>query len=86
MNAPVPRAALETVAERIRYLQAEARSLAGEHVGDLCVALDRVEKLAGEIATGGDAYPPGVRDIAQRLVEDMVAKAQNIRALMERQP
>lgn len=86
MNAPVTRTALETVAQRIARLQAEARSLAAEHVGDLCVALDHVEKLAAEIADGGDAYPPGVRDIAMRLAEESHVKAQTITALMERKP
>ncbi|MDP3175558.1 hypothetical protein [Phenylobacterium sp.] len=77
-----PRA--ETLSERIRRLQAEARNLAREHIMALQAALVAVERLSGEIAEGGEAYPPGVRDIARRLIEDCEARVQTLEAITKR--
>ena len=74
----------ETVAERVRRLQAEARQLAKDHVRALGVQLMAVEELAAEIAEGGDAYPPGIRDLARRLVEDCEQRAQTLEAISAR--
>lgn len=81
--APVaPKA--ETVAQRVRRLQNEARQLAKDHVKALSAAMVAVETLAAEIADGGDAYPPGVRDLARRLVEDCEARVQTLEAIVAR--
>lgn len=77
-------AKVETLSERIRRLQAEAKDLAREHIQALEAALDEVERLASEIANGGEAYPPGVRDIAMRLAEESHLKAQSLEALASR--
>ena len=50
----------------------------------LQTALVTVERLAGEIAEGGEAYPPGVRDIARRLIEDCEARVQTLEAITKR--
>ena len=73
-----------TLSARIRALQEEARGLAREHITALETALAEVERLAGEIAVGGDAYPAGVRDIARRLVEDCELKVATIEAISGR--
>jgi enoyl-CoA hydratase/carnithine racemase len=73
-----------TLSERIKALQAEARGLAREHVGALQAILSEVERLAKEIAEGGEAYPAGVRDLARRLAEDTANKAQTIEAISGR--
>jgi hypothetical protein len=75
---------MESISERVRRLQAEARDLAREHIQALEAALDEVEKIAGEIAAGGEAYPAGVRDIAMRLAEESHLKAQSLEALTAR--
>lgn len=80
--APAPRA--ESVAERVRRLQAEAKQLAKDHIRSLSAQLVAVEELAAEIAEGGEAYPPGVRDLARRLVEDMDARVQTLEAIVAR--
>lgn len=72
------------VAERVRRLQSEARGLVGEHVRALEAALNEVERLSAEIATGGELYPPGVREIARRLTEEAEVKAQALGAIMAR--
>ena len=74
------------IGQRIARLQAEARGLAAEHVGALTQTLSDAATLSDEIASGGDAYPAGVRDIARRLAEELVTKAQTLAALMERKP
>ncbi|MBS0361996.1 MAG: hypothetical protein JSR98_11490 [Proteobacteria bacterium] len=74
----------ETVAERVRRLQAEARTLAKDHVQALTRAIADVERMAAEIAEGGDAYPPGVRDLARRFVDDCEARVQTLEAITSR--
>jgi hypothetical protein len=74
----------ETVAERVRRLQAEAKQLAKDHVRAFTAAMTEVEHMAAEIAEGGDAYPPGVRDLARRFVEDCEARVQTLEAIASR--
>ena len=50
----------------------------------LQAALISVESMAADIAEGGDAYPPGVRDIARRLSEDCEARVQTLEAITKR--
>jgi hypothetical protein len=73
-----------TLADRVQRLQVEAKGLAREHVAALRDALADVERLAAEIAAGGEAYPAGVRDIARRLAEDSAARARTIATLAGR--
>lgn len=74
----------ETVAQRVQRLQAEAKALARDHVKALAAAMVSLEQLAAEIADGGDAYPPGVRDLARRLVEDLDSRVQTLEAINAR--
>lgn len=74
----------ETTAQRVRRLQSEARILAREQIDTLSRQIEEVIATAGEIAKGGDAYPVGVREQAERLVPDLEAKVQGIRAIMDR--
>jgi len=74
----------ETVAQRVQRLQAEARQLAKDHVKALTAAMISAEQIAAEIAEGGDAYAPGIRDIARRLVEDLEARVQTLDAISAR--
>ena len=74
----------ETVAERVRRLQAEAKQLARDHVHALTAAIMGAEQIAAEIADGGDAYPAGIRDLARRFVEDADARVQTLEALAAR--
>ncbi len=79
-RAPRP----ETVAQRVQRLQAEARQLAKDHVKALAMAMVSLEALAAEIAEGGDAYPPGIRDVARRLAEDLDSRVQTVDAISAR--
>jgi hypothetical protein len=77
-------AKVETLGERVRRLQAEARQMARDHVRALSEALMGVERMAAEIAEGGDAYPPGVRDLARRITEDCETRVQTLEAIAAR--
>jgi hypothetical protein len=70
--------------KRSPSLQLEAKTLAKDHIRALSTAMVEVETIAAEIAEGGDAYPPGVRDIARRLVEDCEARVQTLEAIVAR--
>jgi len=74
----------ETVAQKVRRLQAEARQLAKDHVKAFTDAMTDLEHLAAEIADGGEAYSPGIRDIARRLAEDLDSRAQTVEAISAR--
>jgi len=74
----------ETVGERVRRLQAEAKLLAKDHIRSLSAQMTVVEQTAAEIAEGGEAYPPGVRELASRLVEDIEARVQTLEAIVAR--
>ncbi|WP_041373154.1 hypothetical protein [Phenylobacterium zucineum] len=82
VSPSVPKA--ETVAQRVRRLQQEAKQLAKDHIKALSAQLVEVEQMAAEIAEGGEAYPPGVRDLARRLVEDMDSRVQTLEAIVAR--
>jgi hypothetical protein len=74
----------ETVAQRVRRLQTEAKQLARDHVHSLTSAIMQAEVIAAEIAEGGDAYPAGIRDLARRFVDDADARVQTLEALVAR--
>jgi predicted ATP-dependent protease len=74
----------ETVAERVRRLQAEARQLAKDHIHAFTAAMSDLERMAAEIAEGGEAYPAGVRDLARRFVDDCEARVQTLEAITAR--
>ena len=76
----------EPISERVRRLQAEARAMAFEHIDELARALENVNRLALEIASGGEAYPVGVREMARRLVDETDGRGQAIQAIIARTP
>jgi hypothetical protein len=82
-QAPAFQAA-ETVAERVRRLQTEARSLARDHVASMVAAMADLERLADEIAKGGEAYPAGVREAARQLAEELGARGPTVSLIATR--
>ena len=81
VEKPVP---VETLAEQIRRLQAEAKGLARSHVDALKQALLDVERLASEIGEGGDVYPTGIRELARRFASETDTKVQALMAIVAR--
>jgi hypothetical protein len=84
MDAGAAQVRVEALSARVKRLQDEAKSLAREHIQSLEEALEEVERLSSEIAGGGEAYPPGVRDIARRLVDECEARVQTLEAIVSR--
>src|SRR4051794_6795104 len=76
-----PDDAPESIAQRVQRLNAEAHQLARQHIQLLVSRMDEVASVAEEIAVGGDAYPPGVRDLSRRAAEDLRTRALTIAAL-----
>lgn len=75
---------VETLAQHIRRLQAEAKALAFQQIKMLEAALDEVTRLSAEVACGGEAYPVGAREVARQLAEETKAKRQTLDVLTER--
>jgi hypothetical protein len=74
----------ESVADRVKRLQAEAHMLAREEVEALEGLLKTAALKATEIAKGGEAYPAGVRELAERLADDIDGRVQTLQAIVER--
>lgn len=88
MLRPIPLHAVppgpSSLVDQIIAHREAASALAAEHVTALVEALRAVERLSSEISAGGEAYPPGVRDLAWRIGRDLEAKALTLATLMER--
>jgi hypothetical protein len=74
----------ESPADHIKRLQVEARELAHEHLDLLSGALAETARLAEEIAEGGEIYPVGAREFAQRLAEEVTKHAFTLGGIVER--
>lgn len=74
----------EPLGEQVRRLQHEAKDLARAHAQCLEVAMINLVRLAEDVADGGDAYPPGVRDLARRTAADGLARAATLHAILGR--
>lgn len=70
--------------ERANALLAQARAAAREQVRELEVALEATVVLSGEIAEGGEVYPPGVREICRRMTDDAAAHGRTLNTLAMR--
>lgn len=83
-ETPSSGVAAETTTMRIRRLQEEARSLARSQVAELQEEMRRLAELCAEVASGGEAYPVGAREIASRMAEELDARAHTLQALSSR--
>lgn len=75
---------IETPAQRASRLMAESKAAADEQVRDLLTGLARSAAMAAEIASGGDAYPAGVRDACARLAADVEQRGLTIESMQNR--
>ncbi len=74
----------ETVGGQIRRLKAQAQLLAREEMTGLAGDMAVLGARAAEMADGGDAYPPGVRELAGRIGEELNSHAKMLLAIMDR--
>ncbi len=78
----LPAAPTEGAHRRAMRLMAEARAAADEQVAALERALSLVAMLSADVSEGGEAYPPGVRDIAKKISGDALWCAQTMDSIM----
>lgn len=76
--------AAESLSNRVRRLQAEARAIAVEHVKALEAAMDEVSRLASEVAGGGESYPVGARELARQMMGDFEGRRRALDAIVGR--
>lgn len=74
----------ESVAERVKRLQQEARLLAREEVDALQKTLNDAAEMAKVIAGGGEAYPAGVRELCERINAELEGRIQTLEAISAR--
>ena len=74
----------DTVADRVKRLQEEARLLAREEIEAFENQIAATAAMASAIAKGGEAYPVGVRAMAEQMSEELPMRIQSLKALMER--
>jgi hypothetical protein len=72
----------EPVPERIRRLLWEAKVLAADHTTAFGSEMLEFAAQAREIADGGEAYPPGVRELATRIAVDLEITAKSLVAIL----
>ena len=83
---PAQPPAPQTVAQRVRQLQAEARQLAAEHAQAMAAEMAGLAALAEEIERGGEAYTAGVRGIARTVAQDLRRRLDDLQAIQGRRP
>jgi hypothetical protein len=76
--------ATETVAAKVRRLQAEARQLAADQVLAFSGKLAELHAMAAEIHTGGEAYPAGARAIARDVMQDCESRGLTLQSITGR--
>ncbi len=74
----------ETNAEKIRRLRAEIKEAASDELEELDGAIEDLCKIAASIADGGEAFPPGVREICRALAEEVSSQAKSIDIILQR--
>lgn len=80
----VPPPPHETAADKIRRLLAEIKEAASDELEELDVAIEQVCSICDSIAAGGEAFPPGVREICRALSEEAQAQAKSIDIILQR--
>jgi hypothetical protein len=75
---------VEAPVTRANRLLAEARAAAAEQVVQLERSMSMSAALSAEIASGGDIYPAGVRELCRRLTEEADMRGRTLHALSER--
>jgi len=74
----------DTVADRVKRLQEEAKLLAREEIEAFENQIAATAAMADAIAKGGDAYPVGIRAMAEQMSEELPMRIQSLKAIMER--
>jgi hypothetical protein len=71
-------------AMRAQELLDQAKAAASEHIAALDQALAQVGTIANEIASGGEIYPDGVRDLCRRLNEEVSLRSKTMAVIIRK--
>lgn len=74
----------KTPAMRAQELLEQAKAAASEHIVALDQALAHVGTIANEIASGGEIYPDGVRDLCRRLNEEVSLRSKTMAVIIRK--
>jgi len=74
-----------SAAIRARRLFQEAKALSLEQVRSLGSAIETVRDISESIVQDHDLYSPGIRDLAERLAEDLLWKSKSLEQLVQTQ-
>lgn len=77
-------AAAETLAARMERLRSDASAVASQHIDAFIATLSQANALADQVATGGEAYSIGVREIARRVNKELSPVVLSLQALQKR--
>jgi ABC-type transporter Mla subunit MlaD len=75
---------LISLAERMERVRNDANRVAFEHTSALLRTFEDAATLASEVASGGEAYHVGVRELARRAHIDLTASVLNLRSIVGR--
>lgn len=84
LRATTDTAVIESLADRMDRLRADATLVANEHIALLVKALSDAADLAEQVANGGEAYQIGAREIARRMHKELAPTVLSLRAIRER--
>jgi hypothetical protein len=84
LRTPTPAPAAATLAERMERLRTDASAVALEHIDAFLGVLSEASSLADQVASGGEAYHIGVREIARRTHKELAPVVLSLMAIRER--
>lgn len=74
----------ETPAGKIRRLLAEIKEAASDELEELDLAIEQLCAICDSISGGGEAFPPGIREICRGMAEDARSQAKSIDLILQR--
>lgn len=84
LRTPTPAPQPASLAERMERLRSDANAVALEHIDTFLDVLSQASTLADQVASGGEAYHIGVREIARRTHKDLAPVVLSLMAIRER--
>lgn len=84
LRAPVQAPEPATLAEQMERLRSDANVVALEHINVFVDVLSEASTLADQVASGGEAYHVGVREIARRTHKELAPVVLSLMAIRER--
>ena len=84
LRTPASASEPASLAERMERLRSDANAVALEHINAFLSVLSEASMLADQVASGGEAYHIGVREIARRTHKELAPVVLSLMAIRER--